>query len=83
MMSSSLSWAFEFHLLTSRSPLQTKATPSQLRPNSWDMIRGFKIICEHLGVPASPNAFFFLFTLTHLIGDGLNIGWLSFRAHNN
>ena len=31
---------------------------------SWAMIRGFMIICEYLGVPASLNVFFYLFTLT-------------------
>ena len=36
------------------------ATPSQLHPNSWVMIRGFKIICQYLKVPPSSNAFFYL-----------------------
>ena len=47
------------------------------------MIRGFEIICKYLSVPPSPNALFFLFTLSRPTGGGLTTGWLSFRAHPN
>ena len=42
------------------------------------MIWGFEIICQYLEVPPSPNAFFFLFTLTCPNGGGLTTGWLFF-----
>ena len=59
---------------------QTEVTPCQLHLNSQAMIRGFEIICEHLNVPPSPSAFFFLFTLTRSTGGGLTTGLLSFQA---
>ena len=66
---------FQFTILE-----QTLVTRSQLHPNHWAMIRGFEIICEYLGVPPSPNVFFYLFTLTCPSSRGLTMGWLSFRA---
>ena len=52
----------------------TEAAPTQLHPNSWAMMRGFKVVCEYLEMPPSPDVFFFLFTLTCPIGGGLTTG---------
>ena len=47
------------------------------------MIPGFEVICKYPGVPPSPEAFFFLCTLTRPIGGDLTTGWLSFGADTN
>lgn len=52
----------------------TEATPSQLHPNNWGMIRAFEITYVYLSVPPSPDALFSLFTLTCPIGGGLTMG---------
>ena len=61
----------------------TKAAPTQLHPNSWPIMRGFKIVCKYLKVPPLLDVFFFLFILTRPTACGLTMGWLLFRAHTN
>ena len=53
---------------------QIEAALSQLHPDSWAMIQGFKIICEYLGVLLFPQRLFPPFTLTCSTNSGLTTG---------
>jgi len=47
---------FERELLT-----EINTAPAQLHPNSWAFVRGFQILCGHLGILPSVDVFLHFF----------------------
>jgi hypothetical protein len=53
----------------------TKLSPSQIQHNSYAFMRAFELVCQYLGVPASKNVFFSIFTVQQ------GTAWVSFRQN--
>jgi len=50
--------------------------PSQLHPNSWDFLKCFELLCEHLGFEPSINVFTYFYQMRF----GKLVSWVSLSA---